>query len=373
MRSWMKPKISSFFEKTFYQELASSSCFKAYFENSVQNLGPPLPTFANFERISGFKKGYAYGTQCPSSITDALQYSGTCILPHKTLELHYNQKMTSLNQHYMTKEATRYKLREVDDQSVNSWEFEKVLLRLPQLIEDSMCTVICLLCECSLRKQNFQMWGRHGICGSNENIREAFAKLGHVQNSSVIISQMVMPLCTKLWAMLMLFFIMNSITHLRIDLVNFREKWCRFGEPRMDMRTLSIVMICWNWTFFGGSQMWRSITLFGQEREKFPTAENPTYMFAWSFTQGEFILQIVVQWFERVALQLTSIDIFQCSWDMYNLLHRERPASKEHCQTPCNEIQCLCLSSSQPLKLCGNVSGCSKTSPQQCASSSVDK
>ena len=112
----MKPKISSFFEKTFYQELASSSCFKAYFENSVQNLGPPLPTFANFERISGFKKGYAYGTQCPSSITDALQYSGTCILPRKFLELHYNQKMTSLNQHYMTKEATRYKLREVDDQ-----------------------------------------------------------------------------------------------------------------------------------------------------------------------------------------------------------------------------------------------------------------
>ena len=36
--------VSSFFEKTFYEEFVSLSCIKACFESWVKLLGPPLST-----------------------------------------------------------------------------------------------------------------------------------------------------------------------------------------------------------------------------------------------------------------------------------------------------------------------------------------
>ena len=62
-KSWVR----SFFEGTFYLCLASSSCFRAYFESGVQILGPPLPTSQILTKFYNLTKGYAHGTHCSKS------------------------------------------------------------------------------------------------------------------------------------------------------------------------------------------------------------------------------------------------------------------------------------------------------------------
>ena len=63
----MKPWVWSFFEKTFYEEHVSSSCFGAHFESWVKHLGSPLAIPKNYERIVGSQMGYAFGTCRPKS------------------------------------------------------------------------------------------------------------------------------------------------------------------------------------------------------------------------------------------------------------------------------------------------------------------
>jgi hypothetical protein len=116
------------------EDYATSMIRISYLSHSTLNSTPPSHISKNLiicDRTSFFLclfiyiyiYIYIYSLQVPtenprkppSSITNAL-HSRTCTLHRKILELqYYNQKMTSLNQHYMTKEAKRYKLRKVDD------------------------------------------------------------------------------------------------------------------------------------------------------------------------------------------------------------------------------------------------------------------